>query len=72
MHFEGGGGEAALMSSGDMVFSEEIPRVWKMIVKSERRDLATFLSLRFYVKSILVHSKGAMLLIIVMIINKGL
>jgi len=27
MHFEGGGGEAALMSSGDMVFSEEMPRV---------------------------------------------
>ena len=32
MHFEGGGGEAALMSSGDMVFSEEIPKVLRVIL----------------------------------------
>ena len=60
MHFEGGGGEAALMSSGDMVFSEEMPRVWKIFL-TQCRNLETFLSLRFYVKSILVHSKSAIL-----------
>ena len=41
MHFEGGGGEAALMSSGDMVFSEEMPRDWKIFL-TQFRNLENF------------------------------